>query len=91
MIICQLYQKRGLKYKKWGFVGWIANLCTLLVNMYYVVVGGWILKYAVQFMISGGFGDDVTVYYNNFISKPVEPLIWAGMFPCMDSSTGSIV
>ena len=76
---------------KWGFVGWIANLCTLLVNMYYVVVGGWILKYAVQFMISGGFGDDVMVYYNNFISKPVEPLIWAGMFPCMDSSTGSIV
>lgn len=65
--------------KKWGFVGWIANLCTLLVNMYYVVVGGWILKYAVQFMISGDFGDDVTVYYNNFISKPVEPLIWAGI------------
>lgn len=47
--------------------------------MYYVVVGGWILKYAVQFMISGDFGDDVTVYYNNFISKPVEPLIWAGI------------
>ena len=30
-------------------------------------------------MISGDFGDDVTVYYNNFISKPVEPLIWAGI------------
>ena len=34
--------------KKWGFIGWIANICTWMINMYYVVVGGWVLKYAVQ-------------------------------------------
>lgn len=62
--------------KKWGFVGWIANLCTLMINMYYVVVGGWVLKYAVQFIISGDFGDDATVFYNDFISSDIEPLIW---------------
>ena len=39
--------------KKWGFVGWLANICTLLINMYYVVVGGWVLKYAFQYIISG--------------------------------------
>lgn len=65
------------KSKKWGIVGWIANLCTLMINMYYVVVGGWVLKYAVHFIISGDFGDDVTVFYNDFISAPIEPLIWA--------------
>ena len=63
--------------KKWGFVGWIANICTLGINMFYVVVGGWVLKYAVQFIISGDFGKDTNVFFNGFISKPVEPIIWA--------------
>ena len=61
---------------KWAFVGWIANLCTLMINMYYVVVGGWVLKYAVHFIVSGEFGD-TTVFYNNVISAPVEPIVWA--------------
>ena len=63
--------------KKWGFVGWIANLCTIMINMYYVVVGGWVLKYAVHFIISGDFGEDTTVFYNEFISSDIEPIIWA--------------
>ncbi|MCI8640215.1 MAG: sodium-dependent transporter [Coprococcus sp.] len=63
--------------KKWGFVGWIANICTLGINMFYVVVGGWVMKYAVQFIISGDFGEDTNVFFNGFISKPVEPIIWA--------------
>lgn len=62
--------------KKWGFVGWIANLCTMMINMYYVVVGGWVLKYAVHFILSGEFGD-TTVFYNNVISAPVEPIVWS--------------
>ena len=61
---------------KWAFVGWIANLCTLMINMYYVVVGGWVLKYAVHFIVSGEFGD-TSVFYNNVISAPVAPIVWA--------------
>lgn len=61
---------------KWGFVGWIANICTLMINFYYVVVGGTVLKYLVQFITSGEFGD-VAVFYNNAITAPVEPLIWS--------------
>ena len=61
---------------KWAFVGWIANLCTLLINMYYVVVGGWVLKYAIHFILSGEFGD-TSVFYNSVISAPVEPIVWA--------------
>lgn len=63
--------------KKWGFVGWIANLCTLLINMYYVVVGGWVLKYAFQYIISGDFGTDKQAYFDNFTSSTVEPIAWA--------------
>ncbi len=63
--------------KKWGSIGWIANLCTLMINMYYVVVGGWVLKYAAQYIISGDFGTDKEAFFNNFISSDVEPIIWA--------------
>lgn len=62
--------------KKWGFAGWIANICTLMIDFYYVVVGGWVLRYAFQFITSGNFGDDANVFYQNFISDPVQPVIW---------------
>ncbi len=65
--------------KKWGFVGWISNICTLMINFYYVVVGGWVLRYAIQFIISGDFGTDVNAYYQNMISAPIQPIIWAGV------------
>lgn len=64
--------------KKWGFVGWIANACTLLIDFYYVVVGGWCLKYAAQFVFSGDFGENQSEFFTNFISNPWEPLLWAG-------------
>ena len=63
--------------KKWGVVGWIANICTLMINFYYVVVGGWVLKYAWTFISSGDFGSDANVFFQNFISSPIEPIIWA--------------
>ena len=62
--------------KKWGFIGWMANICTICINFFYVVVGGWVLRYAVQFIISGDFGVDPNVFYQNFISDPVQPLIY---------------
>lgn len=63
--------------KKWGFVGWIANICTIMINMYYVVVGGWVLKYAFQYIISGDFGSDKQAYFDNFTSDATEPILWA--------------
>lgn len=63
--------------KKWGFAGWIANICTLMICMYYVVVGGWVLKYAIQYIVSGDFGTDRQAYFDSFTSSSVEPIIWA--------------
>ena len=64
-------------HKKWGFVGWIANVCTLLINMYYVVIGGWVLKYAFQYIVNGKFGSDKLAYFTDFTTSAVEPIIWA--------------
>lgn len=63
--------------KKWGFVGWIANVCTLMINMYYVVVGGWVLKYAFQYIVNGDFGSDKEAYFTSFTSSTAEPIVWA--------------
>lgn len=62
--------------KKWGFVGWMANLCTLMINMYYVVVGGWVLKYAFTYIVSGDFGEDKGAFFTDFTGSTVEPLVW---------------
>lgn len=61
---------------KWGFIGWMGNLCTLMINMYYVVVGGWVLRYMCQFIFVGDFGSDPAVFFADFISDPVQSLIW---------------
>ena len=63
--------------KKWGFAGWMANICTLMINMYYVVVGGWVAKYAFQYLTGGDFGADKQAYFDSFTSSTVEPIIWA--------------
>lgn len=66
-------------HRKWGFVGWISNLCTLMINFYYVIVGGWVLRYAAQFIVSGNFGKDANLFYQAFISDPIQPIFWAMM------------
>lgn len=63
--------------RKWGFVGWLATICTLMINMYYVVVGGWVLKYAFQYICSGDFGSDKQAYFDSYTSSTVEPILWA--------------
>lgn len=62
---------------KWGFVGWIANLCTLMINFFYVVVGGWVFRYAIQFIFVGNFGDDPSSFFQSFISDPIQPLVFS--------------
>lgn len=63
--------------KKWGIVGWIGNLATIMICAYYFVVGGWVVKYAAHFIVSGDFGEDPWMFFNNFVSDPVKPLIWS--------------
>ena len=61
---------------RWGFVGWIANACTLMINFFYVVVGGWCLKYAFHFIVSGDFGENSSLFFTSFTSSTWEPLLW---------------
>ena len=69
----------GVIHEKWKWIGWINVLCTLLIDMYYVIVSGYVLRYAVIFLTGNGFGTDYETFYQNFISDPLEPLIYAAI------------
>ena len=69
----------GVVNKKWKFVGVVNVICTVLIDMYYIIVSGYVLKYAIDFLIGSSFGPDSATYYNTFISEPIQPLIYAGI------------
>ena len=69
----------GVVNKKWKFAGFINIVCTFLIDMYYIIVSGYVLKYAVAYLTGGNFGGDREAYYMNFISDPVQPLIYSGI------------
>lgn len=70
------YSKINSKYK---FVGWIGIIFTFMLDMYYVVVSGYVLKYAMCFLLGINFGQDKVLFYNNHISNPVSPIIYTAI------------
>ncbi|MCP1102749.1 NSS family neurotransmitter:Na+ symporter [Aequitasia blattaphilus] len=65
--------------KKYKFIGIVAILCTTLIDIYYIVVGGWVLKYAVSYVIGTDFGVDTQIYFNEFTSSTASPIIYTGI------------
>jgi neurotransmitter:Na+ symporter, NSS family len=64
--------------KGWGFIGGFGILAGFLILSYYSVVGGWVLKYIVASIT--GVGADKGAYFTNFITSPVEPIIYHLIF-----------
>lgn len=69
----------GVINPKWRFVGVINIICTYFIDIYYLVVSGWVLKYAVTYIVSADFGADKQAFFDNYISKPIEPLIYSAV------------
>ena len=59
-------------------VGWIGVLFTFMLDMYYVVVGGYVLKYALDYLVGRDFGDTIA-YYNEYVSNPILPLVFTAI------------
>lgn len=69
----------GVASPKTKWMGAVNVICTLMIDMYYIVVSGYVLKYAVTYLTGAHFGADKEAYYMNFISNPIQPLIYAGI------------
>lgn len=69
----------GAVKKKYSFIGIIAVICTTLIDFYYIVVGGWVLKYAVAYITGANFGTDTQNYFDSFISEEVSPIVYTAI------------
>ena len=72
----------------WGFVGLLAMVVPMLIEPYYCVIGGWVIKYFVTYaqMAFGGaapMGEAAAQsgeFFNGFISGGLAPLGYATVF-----------
>lgn len=70
---------------RFGFVGVLACIVPFIITPYYCVIGGWVIKYMVSFLsghVGTTAGDD---FFTNFITQPVEPIIWFAIFVLLTS------
>ncbi len=67
--------------RRWTFAGVLGVLAALLIMGFYPVVGGWALAYV--FKVFTGLlanPDGIPDVFGAFISNPVQPLIWMGIY-----------
>ena len=68
-----------LVHPKWGFLGKLTFAVPCIIITYYVVIGGWILKYmassVTEFAATSGNG-----FFNNFIGDEKSTIFWMFIF-----------
>ncbi|MBE7065797.1 MAG: sodium-dependent transporter [Ruminococcaceae bacterium] len=66
----------GQLNNKWGFIGKMTAIVPMIILPYYCVIGGWVTKYFSVYLLGNGSVAAGDTYFGDFISKPVEPIIW---------------
>lgn len=66
--------------KKYSFIGIIASIIPAIILPYYSVIGGWVTKYFAMFAIGKMSETAADGYFEGFIAKPIEPVIWFLVF-----------
>ena len=66
--------------KKFAFIGWIASIIPMIILPYYSVIGGWVTKYFAVFVSGGGKAAAQDGYFESFIAKTGEPILWFVLF-----------
>lgn len=67
--------------RRFSFIGISAVICSVFVLAFYSVVGGWVIKYLVEFLKGAeDIGGNTEIYFENFISSPIEPVIYLLIF-----------
>ncbi|MBQ7922905.1 MAG: sodium-dependent transporter [Clostridia bacterium] len=62
--------------KRFGFIGILGAVIPAIILPYYSVIGGWVTKYLAIYLTGQGHGAAADGFFDTFIGKPVEPLIW---------------
>ena len=67
----------------WGFLGKLTFLVPALIMTYYTVIGGWVSKYMVDFIVGSGIAAAQDGYFTTFITSPVSPIVFTLLFLCV--------
>ena len=62
-------------HPKWKFLGVLTFLVPVLIMTYYAVIGGWITKYFVTYIISDGKDAAADGYFTSFITSDIAPIL----------------
>ncbi|MBQ9802669.1 MAG: sodium-dependent transporter [Clostridia bacterium] len=66
--------------KRFSFVGVLAAVIPAIILPYYSVIGGWVMKYIVGFMVGQGTDMAADSYFGAYIGSVGEPLLWFAVF-----------
>ena len=70
----------GAADKRFGFVGKLAFIVPAIILTYYLVIGGWVLRYLVAFVTGAGTESAADGFFTSFITSPVAPIVFALVF-----------
>ncbi len=70
----------GMMKKGWGQLGLLACIVPIIILPYYCVIGGWVLKYAVAFVVGDWKQTATDGYFTSFITADVEPIVYGVIF-----------
>ena len=69
--------------RRWTFCGGLGVVTLFVILSYYCIVGGWVTKYVFVYLTGADFPATAAPFQDffvQFISAPVEPLIWGALF-----------
>ncbi|MBP3700905.1 MAG: sodium-dependent transporter [Lachnospiraceae bacterium] len=63
-------------HPKWNFMGKLTFLVPAIIITYYIVIGGWILKYGAVYMTGAGAAAAQDGYFTSFITSQYSPIVF---------------
>lgn len=68
--------------KAWAMVGYMGVLICFLILSFYSVIGGWTVAYIAKAFTGSlvGSASEATTQFTSFISSPVSPIVYHGIF-----------
>lgn len=75
----------GVIHPKWKGLGALASLVPIIILPYYLVIGGWVLKYLAVFITGKGAEAVADSYFTDFISAQFAPVIFMAIFTALSA------
>ncbi len=70
----------GKLNKKFGFLGYLSTFVPFIIFPYYCVIGGWVSKYTVDYLVGNGMNTVADGYFTSFITSNASPIIWCAVY-----------